>query len=158
MLRPRALGRRVAPNTPTLFRHSQTIPGKKKHIKENQSLSSLHVIVICFRLLRWIQAPTQSISTNFRQNQAESGNFRQNQALFRQNQADFRQNQAKSGSPFNLATSLVRRDPMLFQEAQIAPLFWAEFFWVHAIKNKAQANHNQTASNGIILPNTWQLC
>ena len=160
MLKPRGLGKGL-PNAPTLFRHSQTIPGKKH--KQNQSLSGFHVIVICFRLSKRIQV---ALSDNSRQNQAESGNFRQNQAFFRHFQAKsgrIRQNQAESGKIRQTRAThwiwkIIGQGPMLFQEPQTVPPFWAEFFWVHSIKIKAQANYNQTSSNGIILPKTWQLC
>ena len=161
MLKPRGLGRRV-PKAPTLFRHSQTIPSKK-HIKQNQSLSGFHVIVICFRLSKRIQAPFRTIPSKIRQNQAISGKIRQFQAksgLFQAFSGRIRQNLAKSGKigqPIGSGKSLVR-DPMLFQKPQTAPPFWAEFFWLRSIKTKAQTNYNQTASNGIILPKTWQLC
>ena len=140
MLKPRGLGRRVAQGPHSLLRQ---FLAKNKHIKQNQSLSGLHVIVICFRLSRRIQAPFRAVSGRIRQFQAESGNFRQNQALFRhfqaesgrirQNQSEsgrIRQNQAKSGKigqPIGSGKSLVR-DPTLFQEPQTAPPFWAEFF------------------------------
>ena len=103
MLKPRGLGRRVAQG-PHSFRHSQTTPGKK-HIKQNQSLSGFHVIVICFRLSKRIQAPFRTIPGKIRQFQAKSGNFRRNQAFFRHFQAisgRIRQNQAKSGNPLDL--------------------------------------------------------
>ena len=101
MLRPRALGRRVAQRPHSFPAFSDNSRQQKRH-KQNQSLSGLHVIVICFRLLRRIQ-----VSGKIRQFQAESGNFRQNLAIsgkiwpfssiFRQNQAEsskIRQNRA----------------------------------------------------------------
>ena len=101
-----------------------------------QSLSGFHVIVICFRLLKRIQAPFQAIPVKIRQFQAISGRI----GRLRQNQAFFRHFQAKSGSPWIWETI-----------AQGS-------YGVPKSTNCAQTNHNQTASNGIILPRTWQLC
>ena len=128
MQRPRALGRRVA-QPPTPFRHFRTIPSKK-HIKQNQSLSGLHVIVICFRLLRRIRAPFQAISSKIRQFQAGSGKIRPFSCIFRQNQTKsgkIGQNQAKSGRIGGSGRSLVR-DPMLFQKKhKLLPFFGQSF-------------------------------
>ena len=97
----------------------------KKHIKQNLSLSGLHVIVICFRLLRRIQAPFQAVSgkiRQFQQNQEVSGRIKQFQAesgSFRALFRHFQANQAESfkirhiGQPIGFGRSLVR-DPMVF--------------------------------------------
>ena len=131
MLRPRALGRRVA-QRPQLFSGIlRQFQEKKEHIKQSRSLSGLHVIVICFRLLRRIQAPFQATSGKIRQFQAESGNFRRFQAY----SGRIRQKIWQIGQPIGSGRSLVR-DPMVFQEAQVDALFCAELFWVHSIKRK----------------------
>ena len=50
-----------------IFRQFQA----KKHIKQNQSLSGLHVIVICCRLSRRIQAPFRAIPSKLQSNRKQ---------------------------------------------------------------------------------------
>ena len=168
MLKPRGLGRRVAQGPHSFPAFSDNSREKPRQTKSVTFRSSCHcdlfsTVETDSGALSGNSRQNQAVSGRIRQFQAKSGNFRQNQALFRHFQAKsgrIRQNQAKSGKigqPIGSGKSLVR-DPMLFQEAQTAPPFWAEFFWVRSIKTKAQTNYNQTASNGIILPGTWQLC
>ena len=87
MLRPRALGRKVAQGPRSFPAFSDNSRQQKKH-KQNQSLSGLHVILMCFRLLRRIQAPFQAISGKIKQNHAISGKIRPLSGIFRHFQAE----------------------------------------------------------------------
>ena len=163
MLKPRGLGRRVAQGPHSILRQFQA---KKKHIKQNESLSGPHVIVICFRLSRRIQTPFRAVSGRIRQNQAISSKIRPFSGIFRQNQAEsgrIRQNQAKSGKiRQNRATHWIWK--IIGQGSYTVPRttncspFLGRFFLGAFHQTKAQANYNQTTSNVIILPRTWQLC
>ena len=157
MLRPKALGRRVA---------QRLLSGILKQFKEktHQTKSITFGSACHCDLFSPFEAESgrnwqfQARSSKIRQFQAQSGNFRQNQPLFRRNQAEsgkIRHNQAKSGRPLNLGDhcSGIPRCGIL-ANTKCCP-FWAEFFWVLSTKIEAQANHNLPASNGIILPKTW---
>ena len=167
MLKPRGLGRRVAQGP-----HSFPAFSDNSRQKTHQTKSVTFRFPCHCDLFSLVETDSGALSDNSRQNQAESGKFRQNQAIsgksglfqafsgiFRQNQAEsgrIRQNQAKSGNPLDLENHW--SGTYAVPRTTTAPPFWAEFFWVRSIKTKAQANYNQTASNGIILPKTWQLC
>ena len=159
MLKPGALGRRVA-QRPTLFRHSQTSPGKKKRQPKSITFRSpCH----CDLFLPF-ETDSGSLSGNFRQNQAvsgrirhfqaESGNFKQDEALFRHFQAFL--NQAKSGSP--LIWEIIGQGSSGVPRSTNCCPFLGRVFLGAFHQTKAQANQNQTANNGIILPTTRQIC
>ena len=165
MLKPRGLGRRVAQGP-----HSFPAFSDNSRQKTHQTKSVTFRFPCHCDLFSPVETDSGALSDNSRKKkknrirpfQTKSGNFRQNQAFFRHFQAKsgrIRQNQAKSGKigqPIGSGISLVR-DLCCSKNHKLLPRLGRVFLGAQN-KTKAQANYNQTASNGIILPKTWQLC
>ena len=160
MLRPRALARRVAQRPHSFPAFSDNSRKNTHQTKSVTFRSPCHCELLFAFFLRRIQAPFQAISGKIRQyirHEAISGRIQAFSSKIRPFSGIFSQNQAESGKiRQNRAAHWIWK--ISGQGSYAVPIstncspFLGRAFLGAFHQTKAQANHNQTASNGIIHP------